>query len=297
MVNTFGFSKREKEVVELLLEGKSNKQIAVALDISDGTVEFHLTNIYAKLGVSSRAEAIIRLSHLGKSPATVTSKEIERSASGTPEHYGESPVENARLNTENGSEQNLPILATPIMTTKANFLRKNQTPITLGIILVLASIIAISLYLLIPKTWNKYERECEYPDEFTVGQTIGRSNATGSSVHGQFGTTDGDPWSALPGYVTYKNISTPKIDQLYLKLRYSKNSPSSVPILIYLDDEKNPRAAIYPVDQNNWNQFNWTEPIFLGSIESGIHTIKFFADGQKYGVADLDKFILTAGSP
>lgn len=296
-VNTFEFSKREKEVFELLLEGKGNKQIAVALNISIGTVEFHLTKIYAKLGVSSRAEAIIRFSQLGNSLDTITSEDIGRDASGIPGQYGESLVENIKLNAHNGSEQNLPILQTLIMKTKADFLRKNQTPITLGIIIALASIIVISLYLLIPKTWKKYERECEYPNEYTVGQTIGRSNANGSSVHGQFGTTNGDPWLSLPGFVTYNNISTPKIEQLYLKLRYSKNSPSSVPILIYIDDEKNPRAAIYPVDQNNWNQFNWTEPIYLGSIESGIHTIKFFTDGQKYGVADLDKFVLTAGSP
>lgn len=58
-------SPREAEVVALLLEGKSNKQIAADLGIADGTVEFHLTNIYAKLQVGSRAEAILKL---GKSP-------------------------------------------------------------------------------------------------------------------------------------------------------------------------------------------------------------------------------------
>lgn len=35
-------SNREREVVQLLLEGKSNKLIALALGISDRTVEFHL---------------------------------------------------------------------------------------------------------------------------------------------------------------------------------------------------------------------------------------------------------------
>jgi DNA-binding CsgD family transcriptional regulator len=63
------FSKREKEVVKLLLLGKSNKQIALELGIANRTVEFHLGNIYAKLGVISRAEAIVKFSesHLWES--------------------------------------------------------------------------------------------------------------------------------------------------------------------------------------------------------------------------------------
>jgi DNA-binding CsgD family transcriptional regulator len=55
------FSEREKEVIELLLQGKSNKQIALSLDISQNTVEYHLKNIYKKLGVNSRVEAVLRL--------------------------------------------------------------------------------------------------------------------------------------------------------------------------------------------------------------------------------------------
>jgi hypothetical protein len=84
---------------------------------------------------------------------------------------------------------------------------------------------------------------------------------------------------------------------LYLKLRYSKNSPPSIPILVYLDDEKTPRASIFPENQKDWNRFSWTDSIFLGSVESGVHTIIFSTVGQKYGVADLDKFVLSAGSP
>ena len=42
-------SRREKEVVTLLLQGKSNKQIALSLDVSERTIEFHLKNIYANL--------------------------------------------------------------------------------------------------------------------------------------------------------------------------------------------------------------------------------------------------------
>lgn len=55
------FSEREKEVVALLLQGKSNKQIALELHIAQSTVEYHLKNIYQKLEVSSRTEAVLRL--------------------------------------------------------------------------------------------------------------------------------------------------------------------------------------------------------------------------------------------
>jgi DNA-binding CsgD family transcriptional regulator len=56
-----GLSNREREVVKLLLEGKSNKLIASALHITDNTVEFHLKNIYSKFQVSSRMELVIKL--------------------------------------------------------------------------------------------------------------------------------------------------------------------------------------------------------------------------------------------
>ena len=68
MTQSQNLSKRQREVVELLLQGKSNKQIALALGITESTVEFHLKNVYAKLQVSSRAEAILKL---GKSTGLI----------------------------------------------------------------------------------------------------------------------------------------------------------------------------------------------------------------------------------
>lgn len=50
---------REIDVLRLLAEGMSNKAIADALTLSPRTINFHLDNIYAKLGVNSRAEAIV----------------------------------------------------------------------------------------------------------------------------------------------------------------------------------------------------------------------------------------------
>ena len=54
-------SNRERDVVKLLLEGKSNKLIASSLHITENTVEFHLKNIYSKAQVNSRTELIIKL--------------------------------------------------------------------------------------------------------------------------------------------------------------------------------------------------------------------------------------------
>ena len=72
-------SDREWEVAKLLLEGKSNKLIAAALQISERTVEFHLKNIYAKYQVSSRVELILKLGESTGSgkpvESTVESKE------------------------------------------------------------------------------------------------------------------------------------------------------------------------------------------------------------------------------
>lgn len=64
------FSGRESEVVTLLLEGKSNKQIALSIGISVRTVEYHLSNIYAKLGVTSRTEAALKLAEISLREST-----------------------------------------------------------------------------------------------------------------------------------------------------------------------------------------------------------------------------------
>ncbi|NJN80675.1 MAG: response regulator transcription factor [Anaerolineales bacterium] len=56
---------REKEVLEKMAEGLANKQIALVLSISEHTVKFHLSSLYAKLGVASRTEAVKRGIELG----------------------------------------------------------------------------------------------------------------------------------------------------------------------------------------------------------------------------------------
>lgn len=64
MTQLHTLTNREREVVTLLLQGRSNKLIALALGISDRTVEFHLRNIYAKSQVSSRIELILKLGYV-----------------------------------------------------------------------------------------------------------------------------------------------------------------------------------------------------------------------------------------
>jgi DNA-binding CsgD family transcriptional regulator len=51
---------REREVVDLVAAGATNAAVAEALIVSPGTVKKHLDNIYAKLGVGSRTEAVAR---------------------------------------------------------------------------------------------------------------------------------------------------------------------------------------------------------------------------------------------
>ena len=55
-----GLSPRELEVLRLLASGETNRAIAAALVLSERTVDRHVSNIYAKLGVSSRAAATAR---------------------------------------------------------------------------------------------------------------------------------------------------------------------------------------------------------------------------------------------
>ena len=53
----FGLTGREREILERVAMGRSNKHIAADLWLSEQTIKYHLTNVYRKLGVSSRTEA------------------------------------------------------------------------------------------------------------------------------------------------------------------------------------------------------------------------------------------------
>ena len=92
MIPDVQLSKREKEVLKLVLQGKSNKQIALSLGITVRTVEFHLKNIYTKFQVTSRIQLILKLGY-----ATGAAKY---------EELGYSTVDEREENTENGGRYN-----------------------------------------------------------------------------------------------------------------------------------------------------------------------------------------------
>src|SRR5215217_4579605 len=56
---------REREVLLLLAEGLSNKDIAARLAISEHTAKFHVNAVLQKLGVQRRTEAVVRAARLG----------------------------------------------------------------------------------------------------------------------------------------------------------------------------------------------------------------------------------------
>ncbi len=58
-------SARELDVLRLLDDGLSNQQIALKLNIANSTVKTHINNIYGKLGVQTRVQAINRARELG----------------------------------------------------------------------------------------------------------------------------------------------------------------------------------------------------------------------------------------
>jgi LuxR family maltose regulon positive regulatory protein len=55
------FTKRELEIISLIEQSMPNKRIAQTLNLSQETIKWNFKNIYTKLGVSSRYEALIAL--------------------------------------------------------------------------------------------------------------------------------------------------------------------------------------------------------------------------------------------
>lgn len=64
-VSSEALTGRENEVLEKLVEGKTNRQIAAELFISENTVAYHLKGVYEKLHVHSRAEAVAKAMRRG----------------------------------------------------------------------------------------------------------------------------------------------------------------------------------------------------------------------------------------
>jgi DNA-binding NarL/FixJ family response regulator len=51
-------SRREAEILALLVEGRTNKEIAIALELQEITIKVHLRNVYRKIGAANRAQAV-----------------------------------------------------------------------------------------------------------------------------------------------------------------------------------------------------------------------------------------------
>lgn len=60
-----GLTPRQAEVLGLMASGKSNREIAGLLGLSEGTVKIHLTAIFKALGVSSRTQAMVAVAERG----------------------------------------------------------------------------------------------------------------------------------------------------------------------------------------------------------------------------------------
>ncbi len=68
-------TKREIEVLQLVLEGRSSKEVATSLCCSKRTVDFHLARIYDKLEVSNRVQAMRRATLLGLIPDSADTRQ------------------------------------------------------------------------------------------------------------------------------------------------------------------------------------------------------------------------------
>jgi DNA-binding NarL/FixJ family response regulator len=60
------FTEREREIIQLLVQGKSNKEIAQALFLSVGTVKNYISQIYSKAEITDRANAVLFFKKLGQ---------------------------------------------------------------------------------------------------------------------------------------------------------------------------------------------------------------------------------------
>jgi DNA-binding NarL/FixJ family response regulator len=61
----FGLTERQAEVLALMTRGKSNREIAEQLGLTEGTVKIHITAIFKALGVASRTQALVAVARYG----------------------------------------------------------------------------------------------------------------------------------------------------------------------------------------------------------------------------------------
>jgi DNA-binding NarL/FixJ family response regulator len=77
----FALTHREQDILALLAEGRSNREIAKHLYLSEKTVKAHLAAIFRKLGVTNRTQAAMAAVHMGIGPRTPAGLDAEARAS------------------------------------------------------------------------------------------------------------------------------------------------------------------------------------------------------------------------
>lgn len=164
------FSEREKQVIELLMQGKSNKQIALALGVSLRTVEFHLSNVYTKLGVTSRTEAALKLSET---------------------YLRESTGEKLRESTVLESDESSDNVEAPISTWRLPVSRSFL--IGLGILILTSIFCYASLYIMVKERAEAHDAELAAPSptsmpgpaSLTPDEALPASSRSGLPVQGE----------------------------------------------------------------------------------------------------------------
>jgi DNA-binding NarL/FixJ family response regulator len=63
--DVYQFSVRELDVLRQVTRGRTNKEIASALNITEGTVKNHLTSIFSRLSVQDRTQAALKAREIG----------------------------------------------------------------------------------------------------------------------------------------------------------------------------------------------------------------------------------------
>ena len=74
-----GLTPRQREIIVMLAEGKSNKEVGRELDVLEGTVKLHVKGILRKLGVRNRTEAVLAAARAGYLPRTTLGPGSSRS--------------------------------------------------------------------------------------------------------------------------------------------------------------------------------------------------------------------------
>lgn len=105
-----GLSRRESEVASLVAEGLANRKIAERLFVTEKTVKFHLTNIYRKMKLKSRAQLIVfclpGISFVETQSANIQNAQTNRSAFGATDSESTLPSGQSTLPHSNGNTNN-----------------------------------------------------------------------------------------------------------------------------------------------------------------------------------------------